>query len=247
MRPSSSKNIQTSDPVPSGLDALQHSLSYCFKTVHLLEQALTHKSYANEVAKAVTCDNERLEFLGDAVLDLVIRDALMAQFPDAPEGALSKMKAVIVSRGALWAVAHQIHLGRFLILGKGEERTFGREKASLLANAVEAVIGAIYQDGGFKAARTAVRHLFSSALQKLHQPDVPMDSKTVLQEFCQKRLSTLPVYQIIRESGADHQKRFEVNVQIGNLSYATGVGTSKRMAEQMAAQEALSRIVVEYA
>ncbi len=226
------------------LKALQSDLAYTFKNVSLLRQALTHKSFVNESARSGG-DNERLEFLGDAVLDLVISEVMMSRFPDAREGALSKMKAAVVNRHTLLQVAQRIDLGRFLILGKGEERTLGRNKLSLLSNGMEAVIGAIYQDGGLLSARTAVLKLFSEALEALHGDDMPVDYKTALQEFCQQRRSALPVYRVVGESGPDHRKGFEVSIQIGARRYATGVGASKKIAEQSAAQAAFLQITQE--
>ncbi len=236
--------MRASNSSSPALDALQRDLAYFFKTTHLLKQALTHKSYVNEAARS-TGDNERLEFLGDAVLDLVICEALMSRFPDAPEGALSKMKAAVVNRDALFHLARRVNLGRFLILGKGEEGTLGRNKASLLSNAVEAIIGAIYQDRGFLSAQAAVLNLFSPALQALRWPDTPVDYKSALQELCQKQFSTLPVYQVMGESGPDHQKGFEVSIHVEEVLCATGVGASKKSAEQMAAQAAFLRLTTE--
>jgi ribonuclease III len=233
--------MRASDSPLPDLKALQHGLDYTFKNVRLLKQALTHRSFANEAGCG---HNERLEFLGDAVLDLIISEVLMSRFPDEPEGTLSKMKATVVNRNTLLQIAQRIDLGRFLILGKGEERTLGRNKLSLLSNGMEAVIGAIYQDGGLPAARMAVLKLFSEVLEALLQ-ETPVDYKSALQEFCQQRLSALPVYRVVRELGPDHRKGFEVSIQIGAQIYATGMGVSKKSAEQSAAQTAFLRVTQE--
>lgn len=254
MRPSSSGNtgkpnpfqrmaLKPTSPIsPADLAVLQKRLSYSFKAPERLRQAVTHKSYLNESKDKTVADNERFEFLGDAVLDLIISEALIDRFPRAPEGDLSKMKARVVSEGTLARIAKEIGLGRYLYLGKGEERTLGREKSSLLADATEAVIAAIYLDGGLPAAREVVMREFEPFLQDLIRPEVTVDYKTELQELCQKEFESLPAYQVIRESGPDHQKRFEVELRIRNASYAVAEGKSKKEAEQRAAQIALDRL-----
>jgi ribonuclease-3 len=227
---------------PADLSALQQRLVYFFKWPERLRQAVTHKSYINETKDKTVEDNERLEFLGDAVLDLIISEALVARFPSAPEGDLSKMKSRMVSEGTLARIAKEISLGRYLYLGKGEERTLGREKSSLLADAMEAVIAAVYLDGGLPAAREIVMREFEPALQELTRPEVTVDYKTELQELCQKEFESLPTYQVIRETGPDHQKLFEVEIQIQNTPYAIATGRSKKEAEQRAAQIALDKL-----
>lgn len=223
------------------LSTLQERLRYFFQAPIRLRQALTHKSYFNETQDKSIEDNERLEFLGDAVLDLIISEALVARFPDAPEGDLSKMKAKVVSETTLARIAREIGLGRFLLLGKGEERTLGREKSSLLADAMEAVIAAIYLDRGYLAAREVVLKEFALPLEELTGPEVSVDYKTELQEFCQKAFETLPTYRVIQESGPDHQKIFEVEIAILGAPYGIGVGKSKKEAEQRAAQMTLKQ------
>ncbi|HEY5599180.1 MAG TPA: ribonuclease III [Candidatus Manganitrophaceae bacterium] len=224
------------------LSSLQKRLSYFFREPKRLRQALTHKSYLNESRDKTSEDNERYEFMGDAVLDLIVSEALMERFPGAPEGDLSKMKAKVVSEGTLARTAREIGLGRFLLLGRGEEMTLGREKSSLLADAMEAVIAAVYLDGGFPAAREVVLREFASPLQELTRADLSIDYKTELQELCQKKFETLPAYSLIRESGPDHQKIFEVEIQIRGIAYGTGAGKSKKEAEQKAARTALERL-----
>jgi ribonuclease-3 len=225
----------------SDLSILQKRLGYTHKPQRL-RQALTHKSYLNESKEKGIEDNERLEFLGDAVLDLIISEVLVERFPNAPEGDLSKMKARVVSEATLARVAREIDLGQFLLLGKGEERTQGREKSSLLADAMEAVIAAVYLDLGFPAAREVILKAFTLPMEELTGPEVIVDYKTDLQEFCQREFETLPVYRVVQESGPDHQKVFEVEIQILDALYGIGSGKSKKEAEQKAAQITLERL-----
>jgi ribonuclease-3 len=221
---------------------LEKRLSYSFIEPQLLRQALTHKSYLNESKDKTVKDNERFEFLGDAVLDLIISEALVKRFPDSSEGDLSKMKAKVVSEGTLARIAKGIDLGDFLFLGKGEEMTLGREKGSLLADALEAVIAAIYLDQGFFAAREMVLNEFDLSLQELTRPDQSVDYKTELQELCQEMFESLPVYQVIQESGPDHQKTFEVEIRIKGNVFGVGIGKSKKEAEQRAAEITLKQL-----
>lgn len=224
------------------LSFLQKRLSYSFIEPKLLRQALTHKSYLNESRDKTIKDNERLEFLGDAVLDLIVSEALMERFPAAAEGNLSKMKAKVVSEGTLARIAKEIGLGSFLFLGRGEEITSGREKISLLADAMEAVIAAIYLDRGFSAVREVVLNEFELSLQQVTRPDRSTDFKTDLQEFCQEMFEALPVYEVVQESGPDHQKTFEVEIWIQGESFGVGSGRSKKEAEQKAAEGTLKRL-----
>lgn len=232
----------------SSTDAVQQAIGYVFRRLHLLDEALTHKSYANEAKAKGGKDNERLEFLGDAVLALIVSDHLAATFPDSSEGELSKRKARLVSEASLARVARRLDLGSVLRLGRGEELTQGREKASLLANALEALIAAIYLDGGMEPARAFTLRAFAPDLQELREAESLSDSqdyKTRLQEWCQKRFDSLPRYVIVRESGPDHQKTFEVELVIeGNIG-GVGVGRTKKEAEQMAAKQAYEQIVAQ--
>jgi ribonuclease III len=230
-------------PVPSP-ESLQTALGYRFQDQVLLDEALTHKSYVNE-QKGIACrDNERLEFLGDAVLSLVISEYLAACLPDSTEGALSKLKAQLVSESSLERVARRLQLGGYLKLGRGEELSHGREKASLLADAVEAVLAAVFLDGGFDASRRVTLHIFAAEVSQIgvrvHQPGAE-DYKTQFQEWCQKRFDTLPHYATIRESGPDHDKRFDVELTIQGEVVGAGSGRSKKEAEQQAAKQALER------
>ena len=228
-------------PAPP-LDALQSALDYQFGNARLLEEALTHKSYVNEQRTVVCTDNERLEFLGDAVLSLVVSEQLIALLPQSPEGALSKHKARLVSESILAGVAKRLMLGPCLRLGRGEELSKGREKESLLADAVEAVIAAVHLDGGLEASRRVVARLFgqefSQVASQRHRPGED-DYKTQVQEWCQRRFDSLPSYSVVRESGPDHDKLFEVEVSVNGEVVGRGTGRSKKEAEQSAAKQAL--------
>jgi ribonuclease-3 len=225
------------------LDALQSALDYRFHDSRLLEEALTHKSYVNERRSARCADNERLEFLGDAVLSLVVSEQLATLLPDAPEGALSKHKARLVSESMLAGAAKRLKLGSCLRLGRGEELSKGREKDSLLADAVEAVIAAVHRDGGLEASRRVVARLFkqefSQVASQQHRPGED-DYKTQVQEWCQRRFDSLPSYAVVGESGPDHDKIFEVEVSVNGEVVGRGIGRSKKEAEQSAAKHALS-------
>jgi ribonuclease-3 len=226
----------------SPTDLAQLTIGYTFRRVALLDEALTHKSHANEFKHKHGKHNERLEFLGDAVLTLVVSEQLAAMFPDFTEGDLSKIKARLVSEESLAEVARRLDLGSLLRLGRGEELTRGREKASLLANVLEAIVAAVYVDGGLEAARGFLRRAFADEfthLQDLGGPAILHDYKTRLQEWCQKHYDTLPQYIVVKESGPDHQKIFEVQLAIRGDVRGIGVGRSKKEAEQMAAKQAL--------
>ena len=224
------------------LDALQSALEYQFRNWRLLEEALTHKSYVNEQRSVQWTDNERLEFLGDAVLSLVVSEQLATLLPQSSEGALSKHKARLVSESMLAGLAKRLKLGSCLRLGRGEELSKGREKDSLLADAVEAVIAAVHLDGGLEASRRVVAGLFRQEfLQVVNQRHRPGedDYKTQVQEWCQRRFDSLPSYAVIRESGPDHDKVFEVEVRVNGAVVGKGTGRSKKEAEQSAAKQAL--------
>ena len=225
------------------LPVLEERLGYRFRSLERLEEATIHKSYTNEFRKAgIRRDNERLEFLGDTVLGLLIAEYLMTLYPDSPEGFLSKLKVRIVSEPTPAQVARCIGLGTFLLVGRGEEITQGREKASILSDALEAVIAAIYQDGGLEPARDFVLREFREVIEGATRTDSIADYKTELQEYCQRELETLPKYKIVNQTGPDHQKIFEVAALIRDSVWGEGSGHSKKEAEQMAAKAALARI-----
>ena len=218
-------------------------LPYHFREPALLEEALTHRSRVQE--QPSTANNERLEFLGDAVLGLIVSEYLAETFPESAEGELSQIRARLVERTALADAARRLSLGRMLRLGRAEKLTKGRDKASLLANALEAVIGAVYMDGGMAAARTFTLQVLEAQLKQLHEEDLAafrQDYKSELQEWCQRYVQALPVYTVIDESGPEHQKTFEVTVEIERQCQGSGKGRTKKTAEQEAAKQALDQL-----
>ena len=225
-------------------DLPPNPLRYQFKNEALLEEALTHKSFVNERRGVNRRHNERLEFLGDAVLSLVISEHLAGRYPQLSEGALSKLKAGLVSEASLASAARRLDLGAQLRLGRGEELSNGREKHSLLADALEAVIAAIYLDGGLEAGRGFTLKALGEELRRIGSPETKPggdDYKTRFQEWCQQRYDTLPRYVMVKESGPDHQKLFEVEVEIESHVAGSGLGRTKKEAEQMAAKQALEK------
>ncbi|HEX9113815.1 MAG TPA: ribonuclease III, partial [Nitrospirota bacterium] len=197
------------------------------------------KSYANE--NRMSAHNERLEFLGDAVLNLVISEHLMETCPDSTEGDLSRLRASVVSEPALASIAREIGLGGYILLGRGEEQTGGRDKDSLLANCLEALIASVYLDAGKDIAAEFVIRFFNEAIKKSCTARGALDFKTELQELCQERLRQLPEYRVISETGPDHQKQFTVEILVRGEVCGRGVGRSKKDAEQKAAKEALDK------
>jgi ribonuclease III len=212
---------------------LEEVIGYRFKRPGHLKEALSHKSYASESKSDVY--NERLEFLGDSILAAVVAHELYAKLPDEPEGVLSKKKALIVSRPTLAQWAAQLNLGAYLLLGVGEETSGGRMRQSLLGNALEALIGAVYLDGGYEAAATFIREKCLSRLDELRETDY----KSRLQEQLQKKYKSPPSYEVTSAAGPDHDKTFEVLVQLGKKLLGRGTGKTKKEAEQAAARDAL--------
>ncbi len=219
---------------------IEKSLGYRFKRVELLEIALTHSSAANEKGQAG--NYERLEFLGDAVLGLATADWLYRRHPDLPEGELSKLKAQLVSRSVLAPHAERLELGPALKLGVGEERSGGRTKASLLADSLEALFGAIFLDGGIEPAREAVVAMLEAVEGGNGAPLLLADAKTRLQEVAQARGLALPEYRITSEAGPDHNKVFAIECWLAGERVGRGEGPSKKTAEQRAAADALARV-----
>jgi ribonuclease-3 len=216
---------------------LEAAIGYRFKNISLLQNALTHSSYANERWHNSLMSNERLEFLGDSVLGMVVAEYLYQTFPDRPEGELTRMRADMVCEKTLAAVAGRIGLGQHLMLGNGEEQGGGRSRNSILADAVESVIAASFLDGGMPAARSFIEKfiLVEVPVKKMHNADY----KTALQELVQQKKNQTLTYKLVGESGPDHDKRFEVEVSLNGRVIGTGSGSSKKRAEQMAAQAAL--------
>src|SRR5215813_11542042 len=220
------------------LPALQMELGYTFKDLQLLTQALTHSSHANEKSRGVL-DNEQLEFLGDAVLGFLVSDFLFRAHPHLTEGQLSKLKGFLVSAANLVKYAEQLELGQYLHLGKGEEKTGGRTKQALLVDALEAIIGAIYLDGGLEAARRLVSRFMEAQMVGIGLAgERAADFKTALQESPQAHRLTLR-YLTVSETGPDHEKLFTVEVELGGKIISRGIGLTKKAAEQAAARQAL--------
>lgn len=226
------------------LGPLEDAIGYQFKDLGLLEHALTHRSRAHEDASGGVIDNESLEFLGDAVLGFAIADMLFARYPTHSEGYKSKVKAGIVSAAALSRLAEQIDLGRYVLLGRGEEKTGGRQKQAILADAFEALIAAVYLDGGIDAARAFIASRFgplmTAAGDQAADATFTDDWKSALQEWLQAQGRGLPLYRLVAAEGPDHRKRFAVEVVVDGGVVAQASGRSKKDAEQTAAREALA-------
>ena len=219
------------------LKEFQQKIGYTFQQEGLLRQALTHSSYANEKHMKKLSDNERLEFLGDAVLEIISSDYLYHLHRDWPEGELTKVRASIVCEQTLAFCTRALNLGDYLFLGKGEDQTGGRKRKSILSDAFEAIIGAIYLDGGFANAKEFI-HRF--VLNNVEHMQLFYDSKTILQEIVQgDEHSGKLEYVLVEESGPDHNKNYKVEARIGNKSYGCGEGHTKKAAEQEAAYQAI--------
>jgi len=223
------------------INKLQSILKIKFRNKSLLNRALTHRSHLNEAGPGAR-DNERLEYLGDSVLALVVNEYLFKRFEKYPEGDLAKIKSAVVSEATLFKVARELNLGSFLLMGKGEELSGGRTRPSILANSLEAVIGALYLDSGLKDCKKLVLSLLKSDIERIDSMESYRDPKTTLQEYVQKKYRERPLYEIIAESGPDHQKQFTVRLVVAGKSVAEGTGASKRGAEMEAARKALEMI-----
>ena len=230
-------------PEDCDLEELQQRLGYQFQNANYLIQALTHKSYAHEHKQE---NNERLEFLGDAILQFVISDYLMIHYPDLPEGMLSKFRAVLVSESGLSTLAKKIDLGRFVLIGKGEEITGGREKNSILSDTIEALFCAVFMDSrekaGIEIVTNIIQSLFSEEIKTAEKTFSTIDYKTDFQEFVQKRKLGALNYKVIEESGPDHNKEFVTALMIANGIFGIGKGKSKKISEQNAAINAFEKM-----
>ncbi|HAY38082.1 MAG TPA: ribonuclease III [Desulfobacteraceae bacterium] len=220
------------------LSELQQKLCYEFKNTDYLVESLRHSSFVNENLELDIQDNERLEFLGDAVLNLVVGHMLMHRYPDLKEGDLSKMRANLVNESQLASIAQEMDLGSYLQLGKGEIQTKGWEKPSILSNTFEAVVAAVYLDGGYNAAFKFIHDHFSFLLDTAVMTTVNHDYKSQVQELVQMKQQKMPVYTVVHESGPDHDKTFRVRLNVGETQ-AEGEGKSKKAAEQDAARKGL--------
>jgi ribonuclease-3 len=221
---------------------IEDVVNYSFVNKHLLKDAMTHRSYFHEYPNAVRTHNERIEFLGDAVLGLAITEALYREMPEAPESELSRIKSHLVSRETLAQIAVEIDIGRHIRLGKGEGITGGRAKTSVLANVMEAVIGAVFLDGGYPAARDMVVGIYSGMLRQAGSQNSFSDYKTVLQELNQKRFGKLPEYRLVDETGNDHDKTFTYEVYVDGKPCGRGAGRNKKAAQTSAARVALEKM-----
>lgn len=227
------------------LISLEKNLNYQFNNKELLNLAMTHSSYANEYKMGIVENNERLEFLGDAILSLVVSQYLYKKYPNHPEGELTKIRAKVVCESSLAYAAKKIEIGKFLLLGKGEEATGGRVRESILADAAEAIVGAIYMDSDFQTTNSILLSNFESDIvHAVAKGDLFIDFKTELQEIIQKKSKSTLEYVVVKEEGPDHNKRFYIDVIVNNESIGTGRGRNKKDAEQMAAKEALIRLGV---
>lgn len=218
---------------------LEKNLGTKFKNKKLLIQALTHRSFLNEANQPDIESNERLEFLGDTILSFIISEWLFKQFPDYLEGDLTNIRSNLVRTASLTKIAQRLKIGNYLLLSKGEKESGGQKNPTLLANALEAVIGAIFLDQDLKTVKKFIRNNFSSALESLIRLGGLKDSKSLLQEKIQSETNFSPVYKTIKEEGPDHNKTFTVGVFLGNKLLATGVGKNKQQAEEEAAKIAL--------
>jgi ribonuclease-3 len=225
-------------------DALQQAIGYRFRDRGLLEHAMTHTSRANEDVSGGVHDNESMEFLGDAVVGFVIADVLFREFPDFDEGEKSKTKAALVSTTTLARQAERLNLGEHLLLGRGEEKTGGRRKQALLADGYEALIAAIYLDGGIEHVRAFIVREFATLLAEVQQHGIAgsQDYKSALQELLQARDQPLPEYRLVGTMGPDHRKLFQVEVVVNGDALADSTGPSKKEAEQDAARAALDKL-----
>mgnify|MGYP001198103132 CR=1 FL=1 len=222
-------------------DRLQKALHVKFKNKSLLQRAMTHRSFVNESGRTVK-DNERLEYLGDSVLGLVVNEYLFKVFEEYREGKLAKIKSAVVSEATLAKIAQSMSLGDYILMGRGEEHSGGRERPSILANTLEAIIGALYLDSGLKVSRKFVLSLLREEIDSVNNLTYLRDPKTALQEYVQKKYKERPVYQVIEERGPDHMKEFTVRLIINGREIVTGEGPSKRKAEMNAARASLKKI-----
>ncbi len=224
------------------LVVFQDSLGYLFKDIQILETALTHSSYANENKSAGVSSNERLEFLGDSVLNLIVSNHIFLSCPDLPEGQLTKIRASVVCEPALKEMAVDLDIGNFIRLGKGEEITGGRNRPSILSDAFESIVAAIYIDGGYQQAEAFVLRLVEETIEKSAKGLGLMDYKTKLQEELQKKGDVKIKYEVVNEIGPDHNKQFSVQVECNGKIMGVGQGKSKKEAEQRAAENALKTV-----
>ena len=228
------------DHIAEDLKRLEERLGFSFQTKELLLQALTHRSYLNENRNHPVSHNERLEYLGDAVLELVITEELYNKYPNKPEGELTSIRAAVVNTGSISRAADEIGLGDFLLLSKGEAKDLGRARGYILANTFESVVGALYLDQGYDAAKKFIDQMLFDKIKEVVATSGWYDSKSLFQEKSQEHIGITPTYKTTDENGPDHAKRFTVGVYLGKELVVTGEGYSKQEAEQEAAARALA-------
>ncbi len=224
------------------LIALQKSLNISFRDISLLRQALTHSSYTNENPKTAPIHNERLEFLGDSILGMIIAERLFKFLPNTSEGELTRLRAALVCRSTLYQIAKTIELNRYLYLGKGEEASGGRNKPTNLASALEAIIAAVFLDNGFNITIELILCLFDEYLKEIPKKGMDIDYKSKLQQITQSRQQETPIYRITHVSGSSHEPEFTAEVSISNKILGIGYGKSKKIAEAEAARSALEQL-----
>ena len=226
------------------LKDLEKKLDYKFKNRALLKEALTHPSFQKRDLKNKTANNQRLEFLGDSVLDLIVTERLYCKLTSFSEGKLTKIKSVMVSKDTLAKWANHLSLGKHILLGKGEDLTGGRKKLSILADCFESLLGAIYLDSGLQKAKKFISPLIKEKIELIIKGKHEEDFKTLLQEISQKKMKCLPEYCLIKEKGPDHKKIFCIEVRLKKITYGTGDGENKKEAEQEAAKNALRKLKI---
>ena len=224
---------------------LEHRINYYFNDKNLLKNALIHRSFGNEHKHYKNINNEKLELLGDAVLGLVVAEYLYQKYPEEKEGVLAKIKSMAVSEPVLASISRKLRIGEYLLLSKGEMVTGGRDRNSILGDVFEAILGAIYLDSGFFAAKEYVLFHLKDMIDHIDDFEEILDFKTILQEYCQKKYRDIPKYTLVGEEGPDHRKLFEMQVQIQN-NIAKAKGTNKKIAEQMAAKQLCKELGVKY-
>lgn len=221
------------------LQELQERLEYEFKDEALLKKALIHRSFGNENWEYKNINNEKLELLGDAVLDLIVTEYLYKHFELATEGELAKLKSMIVSEPVLASISAEIKLGNYLMLSKGEELTGGRDRESILGDVFEAILGAVYLDSDIVVAKNVALKYLAYKIEHINENDELIDYKTILQEYSQRVYKIIPLYEVVNEIGPDHKKSFEISVSIEDgKNIGSGIGKNKKQAEQLAAREA---------
>jgi ribonuclease III len=225
-------------------EELEKNLGFKFRRPNLLKEALTHRSYLNEFRKQKIQSNERLEFLGDAVLSLVVSNWLFKKFPHFPEGKLTNLRSNLVKTGSLAQIAQKLKIGEHLLLSKGEKESQGQKNPTLLANTLEAIIGALFLDQGSKTVEIFIRENFEFLLKGILRSGRLKDYKSLLQEKTQAQMGQSPIYKTAKEKGPEHNKIFTVNVLVKNVILATGIGKSKQKAQEEAAKKALENLAL---